>query len=206
MYLDEPWLSCFQLAWESFQAGSVPIGAVIVDHHGAILTRGRNRRFESGSPVGQLANTNIAHAEINALASLPPGDYTDCVLYTTIEPCLLCSAAMAHQHVGHVRYAGADPALGEMERVPEIVQYLRGRWPIREGPLDGSLARIAACLTLVFWLRSNPTATAVRAAAASTPDLLAVAKAVVGGDDASTLRQLPASDGYQALDARLRTV
>src|SRR5690348_10834728 len=89
-----PWHECFQLAWESFQAGSVPVGAVLVDGSGQRVSSGRNRRRESGAVPGQISGSNLAHAELNALASLPPGDYPQHVLYTTLEPCLLCTAAL----------------------------------------------------------------------------------------------------------------
>src|SRR5919202_6264536 len=90
--VDSPWRSCFLLAWEAFQAGSIPVGAVLVDTNGEIVRFGRNRSNEKAGPVGQVVGSYIAHAEINALPTLPPGDYRDYSLYTSLEPCFLCTA------------------------------------------------------------------------------------------------------------------
>jgi tRNA(adenine34) deaminase len=93
--LEGPWRECFELAWEAFGAGTIPVGAVVVDASGATVARGRNRIFEATAPAGQLAGTYIAHAELNALAELPAlptrdgqGPYSRHTLYTTLEPCV----------------------------------------------------------------------------------------------------------------------
>ena len=88
--VDPVWRPCFELAWESFQVGSLAVGAVLVDGAGSIVSAGRNRRNEPPEIRGQLGGSSIAHAEINALAMLPISDYTDHVLYSTLERA--CSA------------------------------------------------------------------------------------------------------------------
>ncbi len=55
--LPEPWPMCFRLAWESFRAGSVPVGAVLVDAGGAVVATGRNRR---GEPTGPTVSSPAA--------------------------------------------------------------------------------------------------------------------------------------------------
>ena len=82
---------------------------VLVDTNGEMVRFGRNRSNEKAGPVGQVVGSYIAHAEINALATLPPGDYGDYTLYTSLEPCFLCTAALRHSHVGVVRFAAPDP-------------------------------------------------------------------------------------------------
>lgn len=143
------WRSCFLLAWESFQCGSIPIGAVLVDAAGRTVSAGRNRRNEREGPSGQVAGSNVAHAELNALAALPAGEYADHVLYSTLEPCLLCTAALRHSHVGTVRFAADDPMWDGMERVPDLNRHLARRWARREGPIDGPLRTWAALLPLI---------------------------------------------------------
>ena len=69
--LEGAWRECFELAWEAFRAGTIPVGAVVADPSGTIVARGRNRIFDHTAPPGQLAGTYIAHAELNALAALP---------------------------------------------------------------------------------------------------------------------------------------
>lgn len=70
------------------QEGGIPIGSVIV-HRGRIIGRGHNRRVQRGSA--------ILHAEIDALENAgrrPASVYRDCVLYTTLSPCSMCSGAI----------------------------------------------------------------------------------------------------------------
>lgn len=135
--IDEYWLAAFTLAWEAFQERSIPVGAVLVDGAGTIVGRGRNRMNGTAAPAGQIAGSFIAHAEINALAELPPGEYGDHVLYTTLEPCYLCTMALRHSHVGTVRFAAQDGLWYGIERLPELNHHLARRWTSREGPLDG---------------------------------------------------------------------
>ena len=71
--LPSPWLQAFELAWESYRAGSPPVGAVVLGPDGAVVARGRSRRSEGAgsAPPNHLAGSRLAHAEINALAQLP---------------------------------------------------------------------------------------------------------------------------------------
>jgi hypothetical protein len=83
---ERAWERALELAWESFCGGTTPVGAVVTDAAGAIVTEGRGRRFEAAAPPGQLAWTPVAHAELNALAQLAPDrHYPDHALLTTPE-------------------------------------------------------------------------------------------------------------------------
>src|SRR4051812_8849667 len=134
--LPDPWRRCFTLAWQSRLAGSVPVGAVLVDRHGEVVAEGRNRFAEQGAPAGQLAGTALGHAELNALAQLAPGSYEQHVLYTTLEPCLLCTAALTHTHVGQVRFAAADPLWRGPPPPPPLTQDNPPRGGGRPRPLS----------------------------------------------------------------------
>lgn len=75
-------------AQQGLQEGGIPIGSVLV-HHGRIIGRGHNRRVQDGSVV--------LHAEMDALENagrLPASVYRECVLYTTLSPCAMCSGAV----------------------------------------------------------------------------------------------------------------
>jgi tRNA(adenine34) deaminase len=135
--IDDPWLAAFESAWEAFQERSIPVGAVLVDGAGTTVGRGRNRMSGAEAPPGQLAGSRIAHAEINALAQLPPGVYPDHVLYTTLEPCFLCTMALRLSHLGTVRFAAADSMWYGVDRLPQINHHVARRWTKREGPLGG---------------------------------------------------------------------
>lgn len=114
------------------------------------MRSGRNRGNEKAGPVGHVVGSYIAHAEINALATLPPGDYSDHTLYTTLEPCFLCTAALRHSQVGVVRFAAPDPMRRGVERLPHLNDQMARRWTDRDGPLGGHLQIWAAVLPLVL--------------------------------------------------------
>jgi tRNA(adenine34) deaminase len=143
------WQECFLLAWQSFQARSIPVGAILVDADATIVARGRNRCNEADPWDGQISGSNLAHAEINALATLPPGEYADHVLYSTLEPCFLCTAALRHSHIGTVRFAAPDPMWSGIDQLPQLNQHLARRWTRRQGPIGGPLQTLAAVLHLI---------------------------------------------------------
>jgi cytosine deaminase len=68
--------------------GGIPIGSVIV-HKGKIIGRGHNRRVQKGSA--------ILHGEMDALENAgrqSASVYRQCVLYTTLSPCPMCSGTI----------------------------------------------------------------------------------------------------------------
>lgn len=155
--LPAPWQLPFELAWEALRAGSRPIGAVLLDGAGRPVATGRNRSQESTAPPGQLAGTAIAHAEVNALAQLPAGGrYEDHRLYTTLEPCLLCSGALIHSHVRHVLYAASDPYWTGIEHVPGVGGQIAARWAHRQGPAAAPLAAFSVLLMDLWAVRHSP--------------------------------------------------
>ncbi len=75
-------------AQKGLAEGGIPIGSVLV-HRGRIIGRGHNRRVQQGSA--------ILHGEMDALENagrLPASVYKECVLYTTLSPCSMCSGAI----------------------------------------------------------------------------------------------------------------
>ena len=90
--LDERWKAAFDEAWTSFGSGSAGVGAVITDGRGSIVATGRSRVFDEPDGRTPLAGTYMAHAEMNALACLPVESYQGFTLYSTFEPCVMCSA------------------------------------------------------------------------------------------------------------------
>lgn len=75
-------------AEKGFSEGGIPIGSVIV-HKGKIIGRGHNRRIQK--------NSAILHGEMDALENagrLPASVYRECILYTTLSPCPMCSGAI----------------------------------------------------------------------------------------------------------------
>lgn len=87
--------------------GGIPIGSVLV-HAGRILGRGHNRRVQRGSA--------ILHGEMDALENagrLPASVYTQCVLYTTLSPCPMCTGAILLYRIPHVVVAENVTFMGD---------------------------------------------------------------------------------------------
>ena len=84
------------------ERGDLPIGAVIV-HNEKIISHGSNH-----------INTNsnqVAHAEIDAIHRAAPylrEHARDCVLYTTLEPCVMCLPAIVMSNIRNIVYALDD--------------------------------------------------------------------------------------------------
>jgi tRNA(Arg) A34 adenosine deaminase TadA len=152
---DEAWQQALGLAWDSFRAGTTPVGAVVISGSGIVVARGRGRRYEPAAPPGQLAGSHVAHAEVNALAQLASErHYEDHLLLTTLEPCGMCHGAAVQATVGELRYAAADPYAGTAGLVFGTPQ-ARRRQLVVTGPLDDERGHLAALLHIV-WLLLRP--------------------------------------------------
>lgn len=94
-------------ALAALESDEVPIGAVIVAGD-SIVGRGHN--------LVETLTDVTAHAEIQAItaaASTLGGKYlTDCTLYVTVEPCVMCAGALAWSQIGRIVYGAADPKRG----------------------------------------------------------------------------------------------
>ena len=99
-----------ELAQEAASVGEVPVGALVV-RNGEIVAEARNEK--------EASNQATHHAEILAIekASEILGRWrlTDCELYVTLEPCLMCSGAVLQARLGKVFYGASDPKFGAVE-------------------------------------------------------------------------------------------
>lgn len=119
--------------------GDVPIGAVVAQG-GAVVGRGRNRREADRDPT--------AHAEILALRAaaraLGRWRLTDCALYVTIEPCVMCAGAAVLARVALVVFAAPDEKAGAVRSIAELLDEPRlnhhPRW--RLGPRRAEVERL----------------------------------------------------------------
>ncbi|MGA8117976.1 MAG: nucleoside deaminase [Actinocatenispora sp.] len=158
----DPKLRCLQLAWYGLRAGTLPIGAVVTDGTGTVVSEGRGRMLEPDGPPGQLADCPVAHAEINALAGLGAGrEYADHTLYTSLEPCLMCVGAAGMARIGTIVYLGADPYAGA-SRLYRTTPYLAETPLSFRGPQPGPLGLLGMALHLAFYLHSDPDGGAMR--------------------------------------------
>ena len=170
--LDSPWRATFDLMWESFAAGSIPVGAVLADEVGAVVATARNRIFEPHAPRPQLAGTRIAHAELNALAGLSSDrTYENLTLYTALEPCPLCVGAAYAVRIGHVRYAAADPYGGAVSALAPT-RDMRAHPVDIEGPLPAPFGLLPELLHVAHFLWRRPDGDVVAAYREHRPDLV----------------------------------
>ena len=183
--LEAPWQAAFELAWQSLRSGGVGVGAVLTDASGAVLGRGRNRRFTA--PSGGL----LAHAEMETLAALPgradavqPG--RPLTLHTTLHPCPMCLGAVVVARVERVRFAAHDPTWSGIEQLPALNPEVRRRWPVLTGPLPGPLGEWAAVLPCL-----NTRGSLLRATAAVAPARVRLAEAIT--DRLAAYADLPSS-------------
>jgi tRNA(adenine34) deaminase len=105
-------------ARRAYEAGEVPIGAVVV-RQGRIIARACNQV--------ELLKDGTAHAEMLALtqAENVVGDWrlTDCTLYVTKEPCPMCAGAMVHVRLTRVVFGLSDPKAGAAGSVLNLLQF-----------------------------------------------------------------------------------
>ena len=92
----------------AFREKEVPIGAVVVDENGDVISASRNRVEEDCDAS--------AHAEINALRKAAKFKNNwrliGCTLYSTLEPCPMCMSAIQSFRIKRVVYAAKDTRLG----------------------------------------------------------------------------------------------
>ena len=106
--IDEKYMRmAIEEAERALEKREVPIGAIVVAGD-RVIGRGHNL-------VETLADAT-AHAEMQAItaaASTLGGKYlTQCTLYVTVEPCVMCGGAIAWSQLGRVVYGAADPKRG----------------------------------------------------------------------------------------------
>ena len=109
--MDEYMNIAISLAKYAFLRGEIPVGAVVVHKTQGIVAQASNA-------VEQLKDAT-AHAEMLAIKQacsvLGQKRLTDCDLYVTLEPCTMCSGAIAHARLDKVIFGAYDPKGGGIE-------------------------------------------------------------------------------------------
>ena len=127
---------------------------------GAIIATGQNRIMDPPGGPGPLARTPMAHAEMNALASLPGGPMGGTceprAVYTTFEPCLMCAATIIGTYgIPEVAFASCDPTWDGLHRAFRQYPVIAGRLPERKY-LGGPYGALAYVIHLTGMLRYWP--------------------------------------------------
>jgi tRNA(adenine34) deaminase len=97
-----------ELAAEAQAKGDVPIGALVVDIDGKIVSEAYNER--------EIFQDPTAHAEVLALqrASKKTGSWrlSGCTLIVTLEPCVMCAGALSLSRIDRIVFGAKDPKAG----------------------------------------------------------------------------------------------
>ena len=103
-------------AQKAVEEGEIPIGAVIVCND-RIISRAHN--------LTEKLHDVTAHAEMQAItaaADLLGGKYlSDCTLYVTIEPCVMCAGAIGWAQIGRIVYGANDEKRGYQLYAPRAL-------------------------------------------------------------------------------------
>jgi len=119
--LAEVWQRCFELSWQAYVQGSLPIAAVITDAKGRVVAIGQNQ-IATNVKQFQISGHALAHAELNAMLQLDETklDPRTCTLYSSLEPCPMCMGAIRMMGIRHFQYACRDPWVGSSEMLDLI--------------------------------------------------------------------------------------
>lgn len=114
---DEQYMKlALQEANKALAEGEVPIGAIVVCR-GQIVGRGHN--------LTERLHDVTAHAEMQAITAAAEhlgGKYlTDCTLYVTVEPCIMCAGALGWSQISRVVYGASDEKRGFRRFAPQAL-------------------------------------------------------------------------------------
>ena len=147
--LPDPWRAALELAWRAYCDDCYPIGAVVTDAGGLILSRGRNRVYPKRLWAGHAPGVDIAHAEVEALRDLDYAgiDPHTCCLYTTTEPCAMCMGTFYMSGLRTLHFASRDPYAGGVDLLGKT-WYLSRKLIRVFGPFDPGLEIIMMAMAI----------------------------------------------------------
>ena len=100
----------------AFDAGEIPVGAVVVCKD-RVMARAHN--------LTELLGDVTAHAEMQAITSAASslgGKYlTDCTLYVTLEPCAMCAGAIGWSQLARLVFGASDEKRGYRRFAPNAL-------------------------------------------------------------------------------------
>ena len=121
-------------AQRAFDEGEVPVGAIIVCKE-RVIARAHN--------LTEKLTDVTAHAEMQAITAAANhlgGKYlTDCTLYVTVEPCIMCAGALGWAQLGRLVYGTPDDKRGFRNFAP---QALHPKTTITQGVMEDECAAL----------------------------------------------------------------
>lgn len=114
-------------AKKAAQKGDVPVGAIIV-YKNKIIAKTYNKK--------QAKKNAIKHAEILAInqacKKLKTWYLSNCTLYVTLEPCLMCAGAILQSRIKKIVYATSSPKFGYIESLDKLSNNKNNHIPMIE--------------------------------------------------------------------------
>lgn len=105
-----------QEAQQALSVGEIPIGAIVVAH-GKVVARAHN--------LTEALHDVTAHAEMQVITAAAyhfGGKYlTDCTLYVTVEPCVMCAGAIGWAQIKRLVFGAPDDKKGFRNLAPLAV-------------------------------------------------------------------------------------
>ena len=121
-------------ARKAFERGEVPVGAVVVCQN-RVIARSHN--------LTETLNDVTAHAEMQAITAASDylgGKYlTNCTLYVTVEPCVMCAGAIAWAQMRKLIYGTGDEKKGYNRLAPTA---LHPKTVVEKGLMEEECASI----------------------------------------------------------------
>ena len=106
------------LAREVKSSSDVPVGALIINEAGEILSSGKNEREKDNDPT--------AHAEILAIRrageKLGSWRLDDLTLFVTLEPCVMCAGAILQSRIKRLVFGAWDEKAGSVGSVMDVIR------------------------------------------------------------------------------------
>jgi tRNA(adenine34) deaminase len=128
------------IAQEVKSSGDVPVGALIVNDAGEILSSGKNEREKDNDPT--------AHAEIVAIrkASEKLGRWRldDLTLVVTLEPCVMCAGAILQSRLKRLVFGAFDQKAGAVGSSLDVIRDVRAlsKVEVVSGVLEKDCAKL----------------------------------------------------------------
>jgi len=128
------------IAQEVKSSGDVPVGALIVNDAGEIVSFGKNEREKDNDPT--------AHAEIVAIrrASEKLGSWRldDLTLVVTLEPCVMCAGAILQSRIKRLVFGAFDQKAGAVGSSLDVIRDVRAlsKVEVVSGVLEKECARL----------------------------------------------------------------
>jgi tRNA(adenine34) deaminase len=128
------------LALEVKSSGDVPVGALIVNEVGEVLSSGKNEREKD--------NDSTAHAEIVAIrkASEKIGSWRldDLTLIVTLEPCVMCAGAILQSRIQRLVFGAFDQKAGAVGSFLDVIRDVRAlsKVEVVSGVLEKECAKL----------------------------------------------------------------